>query len=214
MYCVHRYITTSGPTNRVPSVMRVRIAEAMPHLKWPAIEALGKRAAGYVLSCPTHLLTAESAVRACGDGADAALTIGSAERVHGRPRRRFARRQAVCEAVHQEDDPSVPSERCEHLVRSAETKVFTRVPLVSKHNWPCVSRRWKHKCPYLFGCPQNSFSRRTRIPRAPNDYATTGTDTRSNCHPRSLVCKMFTLPIGIGRQFATVLSYSMHFTMR
>ena len=48
---------------RLLHVMRVRIAEAMPHLKWSAIEALGKRAATYALSCPTHLSTAESAIQ-------------------------------------------------------------------------------------------------------------------------------------------------------
>ena len=65
---------------RLIHVMRVRIAEAMPHLKWPAIEALGKRAATYVLSCPTRLLTAASAIHACDDGADVALAIARAER--------------------------------------------------------------------------------------------------------------------------------------
>jgi hypothetical protein len=66
--------------DRLLHVMRVRIAEAMPHLKWSAIEALGKRAATYALSCPTHLSTAESAIHACGDGADAALVIACEER--------------------------------------------------------------------------------------------------------------------------------------
>ena len=65
---------------RMSHVIRVRIAEAMPHLKWSAIETLGKRAATYALSCPTHLATAESAIHACGDGADAALAIACAER--------------------------------------------------------------------------------------------------------------------------------------
>ena len=50
--------------DRLLHVMRVRIAEAMPHLKWSAIEALGKRAATYPLSCPTHPSTAESAIHA------------------------------------------------------------------------------------------------------------------------------------------------------
>ena len=60
--------------------MHVRVAEAMPHLTWSAIEALGKRAATYALSCPTHLSTAESAILGCADGADAASAIAYAER--------------------------------------------------------------------------------------------------------------------------------------
>ena len=64
--------------DRLLHVMRVRIAEAMPRLKWSAIEALGKRAATYALSCPTHLATAESAIS--GDGADATLVIAREER--------------------------------------------------------------------------------------------------------------------------------------
>ena len=70
------------PERRI-HVMRVRIAEAIPHLKWSAIEALGKRAATYVyvLSCPTRrLLTAASAIHACDDGADVTLAIAHAER--------------------------------------------------------------------------------------------------------------------------------------
>ena len=66
--------------DRLLHVMRVRIAEAMPHLKWSVIEALGKRAATYALSCPTHLATAESAIHVCGDGADATLVIACEER--------------------------------------------------------------------------------------------------------------------------------------
>ena len=48
--------------------------------KWSAIEELGKRAATYVLSCPTRRLTAASAIHACDDGADVTLAIAHAER--------------------------------------------------------------------------------------------------------------------------------------
>ena len=58
-------------------LIRVRVAEAVSHLKWSAIEALGKRAATYALSCPTHLSMAESALLGYGDGADATLAIAS-----------------------------------------------------------------------------------------------------------------------------------------
>ena len=67
--------------DRLVHVMRVRVAEAAPHLKWTDVDVLGKHAANYALSCPTYLEKAEAKLRACGDGAEIAFAFACTERV-------------------------------------------------------------------------------------------------------------------------------------
>ncbi len=65
---------------RLLHALTARVADAAPHLTWAAVEALASRALAYATSCPTQLGAAETALRACGDGADVAFALACAER--------------------------------------------------------------------------------------------------------------------------------------